>query len=152
MLRTKAFPDCFHQGTFNNPKRMKGTCIRSDWAPFGRVRPLSGMWCICYPVFLVLLITACRCRTSFFSVMPSGRGGRLGKWPVPPAERKRGIAAGWQQAASLNVTSPKQAPPLGLFSVSCLNSSKQWDWAHATPLCAERRRRGSGHTRWGGGE
>ncbi|CAB1431259.1 unnamed protein product [Pleuronectes platessa] len=38
----------------------------------------------------------------------------LGKWPVPPAERKGGTAAGMQQAdtASLNVSLPSRPPPL----------------------------------------
>lgn len=43
----------------------------------------------------------------------------LGKWPVPPAERKGGIAAGRQQAdtASLNVSLPCP-PPSSSLSIS----------------------------------
>ena len=93
----------------------------------------------------------------------------LGKWPVPPAERKRGKAAGRQQAdtASLNVTTPLSAPllsslstfspPLSLFWICCLNSSESRRLSclhyppHATPSQRQRKRAkgegGSGHMR-----
>lgn len=119
-VKNKGFADCFHQGTFNNPQRLKGTCIRLDWSLFH-----EGVTIARHVMHLLSSIFSPADNSKLWQDMfllsyAEWERSCLGKWPGSPAERKGAIAAGRQQADSISECHFFFTPPPSLTLSSFL--------------------------------